>query len=181
VTAFSYKAVRGSSLDDYARANPVNFVDPSGRSSAAEYGELALNSIKTGVKITAITAVVKCQLWAIASTVGIIGQHLGLDVQEDQIETLWNDCAASLTLSNFARNAAFNSAFGFGGGLVGGGIGWLLGDAEQGLSAAADAARGATKSGGFISSTTNAAGGTVITASGTVLGSEFEADPKPKN
>ncbi len=114
----------------------MNFVDPSGR-DAGEYVQLAKNSIKTGVTITAVTAVVgRYQLWAIASTVGIIGQHLGLDVHEDQIQTLWDSCAASLNVTNFARDAAFNSLFGFGSGLIGEGvargIGWLLDDAEQG-------------------------------------------------
>jgi RHS repeat-associated protein len=54
---------------NYARANPVNFVDPSGR-DAVEYVQLtAANSLRAGF-LNTLGGIIRCQYWSIASTVG---------------------------------------------------------------------------------------------------------------
>jgi len=96
---------------NYAHANPANFIDPSGRASAAEYVLLnAPNAIKAGFLIT-LSQRINCQYFAIASTVGIIGQHIGEHIEG--LDTVWHSCDAGLTASGFGKDLLINSATAF--------------------------------------------------------------------
>ena len=118
---------------NYARANPVNFVDPSGRSAAAENAlVLSLNSVAEAAGVTALGYEVRCALYAEASAVHLLGENLGLDIT--RFGLLMNQCAAQITVSQFARATAGNLLFMGAVGVAGRGIGWLLEDAEEGTA-----------------------------------------------
>jgi RHS repeat-associated protein len=116
---------------NYARANPVNFVDPSGRSAAAENAlVLSLNSVAEAAGVAALGYEVRCALYAEASAVHLVDEHMDQDIT--QLGLLMNQCAAQITVSQFARATAGNLLFMGAVGVAGRGIGWLLESGEQG-------------------------------------------------
>ncbi len=58
-------------------ANPVNFIDPSGRDTAAEYGLLTLNTVAGAAALTSAQIAVNCALSSLASATDLVGQHMG--------------------------------------------------------------------------------------------------------
>jgi RHS repeat-associated protein len=114
---------------NYARSNPANFIDPSGRLSAGEYGQLALNTLKNAYVLTAYQFVQNCTIYAIASSVQLVGDNAGFHV--DDLWTNFKACGATITVSNFGRAFLANTALlGLGEGL--GALGAWLDGAEQG-------------------------------------------------
>jgi RHS repeat-associated protein len=85
---------------NYARANPVNFIDPSGRSAAAENAlVLSLNSVAEAAGVAALGYEVRCALYAEASAVHLVDEHMDQDIT--QLGLLMNQCAAQITVSQF--------------------------------------------------------------------------------
>jgi RHS repeat-associated protein len=114
---------------NYARANPANFIDPSGRASAAEYGQIALNIFKNAVGVTAVQITASCMLYTVASSLQVLGDNPGL-----HLENYWANfktCAAGVTWSQFGRLLAANVAL-FGAGEALGALGEWLDGAEAG-------------------------------------------------
>ena len=67
-------------------------------------------AIKVGFLIT-LSKNINCQYWAIASTVGIIGQHIGEHIEG--LDTIWHSCESGLTASRFGKDLLVNSATAF--------------------------------------------------------------------
>jgi hypothetical protein len=121
---------------NYARANPANFIDPTGRIAAGEYGKLSFTDItKTAAGVTALGFIVKCSIYTIASSVQLLGENPGWHLENYSAN--WRDCWARTTWSEAGRNFVLNGAFlglGYAVGPALDGIGeWLLG-AEEGLA-----------------------------------------------
>jgi RHS repeat-associated protein len=119
---------------NYARSNPVNNIDPSGRASAAEYGLMTLNTVARGAAITSAGFAVQCAIYSIASANDLVGKSVG--AQLDEFGLLWQGCAAKITVSQYGRAWAANTGFLF----LGQGLSWafeslggLMEGAEQGL------------------------------------------------
>jgi hypothetical protein len=94
---------------NYARANPVNYVDPSGRSNLTEYAlDLSLNTIATAGVVTSLGFSVKCAYFTVASSVHLVGETLGQQV--DQFTPLFKSCAAKITTTQFVTAWAANTA-----------------------------------------------------------------------
>ena len=94
---------------NYARANPVNYVDPSGRSNLTEYAlDLSLNTIATGGVVTSLGFSVKCAYFTVASSLHLVGETLGQQV--DQFTPLFKSCAAKITTTQFVTAWAANTA-----------------------------------------------------------------------
>jgi RHS repeat-associated protein len=116
---------------NYARANPANFIDPSGRDAAAEYSvTTAVDFAANQIAVAALGEVVRCSYFALASGVELVGQTIGQDLL--QLLTNFKTCSAHVTVTQLLTDAAANAAFGFAIGAVGDAIGGLLGDAAQG-------------------------------------------------
>jgi len=116
---------------NYARSNPVNFIDPSGRDAAAEYSvTTAVDFAANQIAVAALGEVVRCSYFALASGVELVGQTIGQDLL--QLLTNFKTCSAHVTVTQLLTDAAANAAFGFAIGAVGDAIGGLLGDAAQG-------------------------------------------------
>ena len=109
-----------------ARANPVNFVDPSGRDAASEYSFFSLNTVAKGVVLTATGEAVGCAFYSLASATDLVGQHIGQQIT--QLSLLWQGCAASITTSQYLNAFAANTAL-LG---LGEGVGWAIGDLMEG-------------------------------------------------
>jgi hypothetical protein len=115
---------------NYARANPANFIDPSGRLSAGEYASATWELTKKSFVLTAYSFVQNCTIIAIASSVQLVGDNAGFHV--DELGTNFRACGATITVSNFGRAWAANFALmGLGYGL--GAVGEWLYPAEQGV------------------------------------------------
>ena len=85
---------------NYARANPANFVDPSERSANTEnLLILSLNSVAESTAVTALGYEVRCALYAEASAVHLVDEHMDQDIT--QLGLLMNQCAAQITVSQF--------------------------------------------------------------------------------
>jgi RHS repeat-associated protein len=116
---------------NYARANPANFIDPSGRDAAAEYRlATAVDFAANQIAVVALGEVVRCSYFAFASGVELVGETVGQDVLN-----LWANfktCSAKVTVTQLLTAAASTAAFGFAIGAVGDAIGGLLGDAVEG-------------------------------------------------
>jgi RHS repeat-associated protein len=94
---------------NYARANPVNYIDPSGRSNLTEYAlDLSLNTIATGGVVTSLGFSVKCAYFTVASSLHLVGETLGQQV--DQFTPLFKSCAAKITTTQFVTAWAANTA-----------------------------------------------------------------------
>jgi RHS repeat-associated protein len=94
---------------NYARANPVNYIDPSGRSNLTEYAlDLSLNTIATAGVVTSLGFSVKCAYFTVASSVHLVGETLGQQV--DQFTPLFKSCAAKITTTQFVTAWAANTA-----------------------------------------------------------------------
>ena len=119
---------------NYSRVNPVNFIDPSGRAAAFDYGQFTRSVLFGSFGATSTYFAVKCAFYSLASATDLVGETLGQQV--DQLSLLWKGCAASITASQFATAWAANAAL-LG---LGQGIGWAYGElmagAEQGEMAA---------------------------------------------
>jgi hypothetical protein len=114
---------------NYARSNPVNFIDPSGRASV-DYGLQIRSTLFVSTALTAANFGVKCAFYSLASATDLVGQHIGQQV--DQLSLVFKGCAASITASQFLTAWAANTAL-LGLGEVGGwAIGELMDGAEQG-------------------------------------------------
>jgi RHS repeat-associated protein len=95
---------------NYARANPANFIDPSGRLSAGEYASATWELTKKSFVLTAYSFVQNCTIYAIASSVQLVGDNAGFHV--DELKTNFKACGATITVSNFGRAWAANFAHG---------------------------------------------------------------------
>jgi RHS repeat-associated protein len=67
---------------NYARANPANFIDPSGRLSAGEYASATWELTKKSFVLTAYSFVQNCTIYAIASSVQLVGDNAGFHVDD---------------------------------------------------------------------------------------------------
>jgi len=115
---------------NYSRANPVNFIDPSGRAAATEYAQLALNVAARVTLVGAEVSAVGCAYFSLGSATDLVGQNIGQQIT--QLSLLWQGCAAKITARKLYKNAAIG-LLGIGAGrLLGAGIGWLLEGAEGG-------------------------------------------------
>jgi RHS repeat-associated protein len=115
---------------NYTSANPVNFIDPSGRADLADYGLLAANSVARGAVVTSLSFAVNCAIFAEASAVDLVGQHIGQQI--DQLSLLFKGCEAQITPMQFATALATNTALMGLGELAGGALGKWLYEAEEG-------------------------------------------------
>jgi RHS repeat-associated protein len=115
---------------NYARANPANFIDPSGRAASSDYVYLGLNTLAKAVVLTATGEAIGCAYYALASATDLVGQHIGQDFT--QLGLLWQGCEAEITVKQHIQGILTNLLF-IG---IGKGIGWLLEDAEAGLPCA---------------------------------------------
>jgi RHS repeat-associated protein len=89
---------------NYARSNPVNFIDPSGRSSLVE---TALNLTLKGVAVTGIGYAVKCAFSALWSAEFLTGKTMGQQVKEFGIN--FGNCSSAIKADEFARAALANT------------------------------------------------------------------------
>jgi RHS repeat-associated protein len=116
---------------NYSRANPANFIDPSGRAATSDYIFLGLNALAEATAVTAAGEAISCSYFALASAVDLVGQHVGQDI--DQLGLLWQGCMAKITVKQHLVGIGTN-LLGIGvGRAISKGIGWLLEDAELGL------------------------------------------------
>jgi RHS repeat-associated protein len=115
---------------NYARANPANFIDPSGRLSAGEYATATWELTKKSFVLTAYSFVQNCTIYAIASSVQLVGDNAGFHV--DELGTNFRACGATITVSNFGRAWLANFAL-MGLGYASGALGEWLFPAEQGM------------------------------------------------
>jgi RHS repeat-associated protein len=103
---------------NYARANPANFIDPSGRDAAAEYSlATAVDFAANQIAVVALGEVVRCSYFAFASGVELVGETVGQDVLN--LWTNFKTCSAKVTVTQLLTAAASTAAFGFAIGAVG--------------------------------------------------------------
>jgi len=95
---------------NYARASPVNFIDPSGRASALEYGAVVLDIVAEKIAVAAFGEEVNCAIFAVASGVELVGETVGQDVLN--LWTNFKTCSAKLTVRQLLAGAAFGFALG---------------------------------------------------------------------
>jgi RHS repeat-associated protein len=116
---------------NYGRANPANYIDPSGRASIAE-AMLTDAMIFTGeaAAVTALGYTVRCAYYAEASALDLVGQHMNQDIT--QFGMLFQGCAAQITVKQFLQDTAANMLFMGAFSMLGRGVGWLLEDAAEG-------------------------------------------------
>ena len=122
---------------NYARANPVNFIDPSGRASAVEYGVIALDIAAEKVAVAAFGYVVQCSIFAVASGVELVGETVGQDVLN--LWTNFKTCSAKVTVKQLLTGAAIGYGIGVAGNALGAAaaaLGEGLFGAEQGAGSA---------------------------------------------
>jgi len=126
---------------NYGRANPSNYIDPSGRASIAE-AMLTDAMIFTGeaAAVTALGYAVRCAYYAEASALDLVGQHMNQDIT--QFGLLFQGCAAEITVKQFLQDTAANMLFMGAFSMLGRGIGWLLEDGEQGELLVGDVTEG---------------------------------------
>ena len=125
----------------YARANPVNYMDPSGRGALGELG------LDLGCKITQTAAImyearqVACLYKLDAAMLNAISQPRAANQVFESAEADFDACEESITFTQIATD----TAIGLGTGIVFDGvIGWLLEDAEGGAGRAGCASRPGT-------------------------------------
>jgi RHS repeat-associated protein len=115
---------------NYARANPVNFIDPSGRDAASEYPLFSLNTVARASLVTSAGFAINCAYYSLASATNLVGETIGQQV--NQVGLLFQGCAASITASQYLTALAANTAL-LGLGEVGEwALGKWLGEAEEG-------------------------------------------------
>jgi len=115
---------------NYGRANPVNYIDPSGRASMSDYALLLTNSVAQAAVVAALGRAVSCALYAEASAIHLVGMHIDEDIT--QMSLLFQSCAAKITVQQIAQDTAYNLLFMGAFSMLGKGIGWLLEDAAEG-------------------------------------------------
>jgi len=133
---------------NYARANPANFIDPSGRFATGEYGKLTFTDIvKNAAAVTALGAVVRCSIYTIASSVQLLGENPGWHLENYGAN--WRDCWARTTWSQLGKEFLINGAS-FGLGYAAGpaleALGGWLGYAEQGSGLAPEVSQFSVRS-----------------------------------
>ncbi len=118
---------------NYARANPVNYIDPSGRANLTDYALNLSNRLAAAVVVTAVGIQVKCYYGAIGAMIAIIAESPYMTKEQAsilsaQIDPSVGACWAKVTYQQFAKDTLLNLGFGY----AIDGIGWLLEGAAAG-------------------------------------------------
>ena len=98
---------------NYGRANPENYVDPSGRANLTDYALQVTNRLASLVVVTAIGEQVKCYYGAIGAMIAIVAESPFMTKEQAQILGAEIDpsvgaCWAKVTYQQFAQDALLN-------------------------------------------------------------------------
>ena len=109
---------------NYARANPENYIDPSGRSNLTDYALNLSNRLAAAVVLTAVGIQVKCYYGAIGAMIAIIAESPFMTREQAQILSAQIDpsvgaCWAKVTYQQFAEDTLLNLGFGYAGEYIG--------------------------------------------------------------
>jgi RHS repeat-associated protein len=118
---------------NYARSNPSNFVDPSGRAALIETGFNLANSVAKNAAITATGIGVACMIRADAGILYLVGESSRSNQTVIDAKADFKNCMASVTVEQFAGDMLFNWGFGLALEQLGG----MLPEALQGVLATA--------------------------------------------
>jgi hypothetical protein len=117
---------------NYARANPVNYIDPSGRSNLMEYSLSLSTKVAEAAALYLDGRAINCLYLSEASMVDLIAKAPW--ASQEQMEMLSanldpSKCMAQITFTELAKGTLLNLAFGY----AAEEIGWLLEDGAEGL------------------------------------------------
>jgi len=117
---------------NYARANPVNYIDPSGRSNLVELAENLSTKVAQGVVLAAVGHELNCLYGAEASMLDVLIMGPLLTQEQMQIDSAHMDvatCSAQITRKQLIEGGLFNVGFIW----AAESVGWLLEDGAQGF------------------------------------------------
>ena len=98
---------------NYARSNPANFLDPSGRFTVGEYGLMFTNQVGKNLAIAAVGETVRCMLRADAGMLFLVGEFSRSNDTVIDAKANFQTCAASVTVGQLLNDALFSWAAGY--------------------------------------------------------------------
>jgi len=113
---------------NYARSNPSNFVDPSGRAALSEYALEFTNQAAKNVAVGAVGLSVNCMIRADAGILYLVGEFSHDNQTVIDAKADFKNCMASVTVEQLAESALFA----WGSGVVLEELGGMLQEALQG-------------------------------------------------
>ena len=118
---------------NYARSNPSNFLDPSGRATLGEYALSFTNQAAKNVAVGAVGLSVACMIRADAGILYLVGEFSHDNQTVIDAKADFTNCMASITVEQLTEGALFA----WGTGVVLEELGGMLPEALQGVLATA--------------------------------------------
>jgi RHS repeat-associated protein len=119
---------------NYARSNPSNFLDPSGRATLGEYGLMFTNQVAKNVAVGAVGLSVNCMIRADAGILYLVGEFSHDNQTVIDAKADFTNCLASITVEQLTESALLSWGFG----VVFDELGGMLSEALQGEMAVAE-------------------------------------------
>jgi RHS repeat-associated protein len=92
---------------NYARSNPANFLDPSGRATLGEYGLMFTNQVAKNVAVGAVGLSVNCMIRADAGILYLVGEFSHDNQTVIDAKADFTNCMASITVEQLTEATLF--------------------------------------------------------------------------